>query len=87
MGCAVTHPEKESEKENCYLNRKTNIEVLAEAGVERQKLVLLGNLLVNVELRSIWDCLIGDWLDRPGAQEKVWLESLLTNLLNANNPK
>lgn len=53
MGCAVIHLEKESEKENCYLNRKTNIKVLAEAGVERQKLVLPSNLLVNVELRSI----------------------------------
>lgn len=87
MGCAVIHLEKESEKENCYLNRKTNIEVLAEAGAERQKLVLLSNLLVNVELRSIWDCLIGNRLDRPGAQEKVWLETLLTKILNANNPK
>lgn len=86
MDCAVIHLEKESKKENCYSNRKTNIEVLAEAGVERQKLVLLGNLLVNVELRSIWDCLIGNRLDRPGAREKVSLESLLTNLLNANNP-
>lgn len=53
MDCAVIHLEKESKKENCYLNRKTNIEILAEAGVERQKLVLLSNLLVNVELRSI----------------------------------
>lgn len=86
MGCAVIHLEKESKKENYYLNRKTNIEVLAEAGVERQKLVLLSNLLVNVELRSIWDRFIGNRLDRPGAQEKLWLESLLTNLLNANNP-
>lgn len=43
MDCAVIHLEKESKKENCYLSRKTNIEVLAEAGVERQKLVLLGN--------------------------------------------
>lgn len=53
MDCTVIHLEKESKKENCYLNRKTNIGILAEAGAERQKLVLLSNLLVNVELRSI----------------------------------